>query len=242
MNYLKLAGGFVKDNAPAILTGACIASTVAAVVTAAKVAPKALYIRDETPDDAEYIKKTWTLWAPVVGLTAASISFAVAARATEARKTAALAGAYWVAEQQYKELKNRVNTNAPVISQEREEATSAAIKSAGPVSNQEIIFVSDDSKHLCFDTLTGRYFFSTIETLRKAQNTLNARVISEMYASQNDFYSLIELPHVSLGNDLGWNTDRLMDLEFRPFITEDGKPCIAIGYEFDPMREYDNLH
>ena len=56
---------------------------------------------------------------------------------------------------------------------------------ANPV--REVV-VTDRGSTLCYDSLSGRYFKSDIETLRKTVNDLNRRMRDEMFISLNDFY------------------------------------------------------
>jgi hypothetical protein len=62
------------------------------------------------------------------------------------------------------------------------------------------------------------------------------------YVSLNDFYGEIDLAYTDVGYDLGWNTDKLIDLDFHPVMTEDVKPCIAIDYIAPPKYQFDSYN
>ena len=103
--------------------------------------------------------------------------------------------------------------------------------------NKEVI-IAGNGAVLCYDSLTGRYFNSSVETLRKAQNDINAEAIMNQYASQNDFYRMVDLPLLALGEEAGWRPDNLLELDFSTQLTEDGRPCLVVGYSTAPIRGY----
>src|SRR5690606_3413528 len=80
------------------------------------------------------------------------------------------------------------------------------------------IVVIEPGNVLCYDTLTGRFFASTMEKIRKAENDIGRKCINEMYASQNDFYRLLGIPAVAVGEELGWNNDNPMELQFTSLL------------------------
>lgn len=55
-----------------------------------------------------------------------------------------------------------------------------------PVSKNEVI-ITGGGETLCYDSLSGRYFKSDIEKLRKAVNELNHTMVNDMCASLNDY-------------------------------------------------------
>ncbi len=85
---------------------------------------------------------------------------------------------------------------------------------------------------LCCELYTGRYFQSDMETLRKAENELNAMLIRQDQVSMEEWYYLIKLQPTSFSSDVGWNSDKLMALEFSTVLTDDGRPCLAFSYNY----------
>lgn len=98
--------------------------------------------------------------------------------------------------------------------------------------NREILFVGDGNV-LCFDRLTGRYFESNKPELERAEIEINRQILGQMYASQNDWYERIGLDRVSDGDNVGWNNDNPLEVEFSAIFKND-KPVMAIGYRFQP--------
>jgi hypothetical protein len=81
-----------------------------------------------------------------------------------------------------------------------------------------------------------------VEALRKAQNTINGLLLKhQTYVTLNELYDLLELPYTSESSEVGWNTERLLELEFSAIISE-GRPCISVGYSVAPIRGYSRFH
>jgi hypothetical protein len=85
---------------------------------------------------------------------------------------------------------------------------------------------------------TGRYFQSSMESLKKAQNDLNYKILNSYYASLTDFYNLIGLSRTTTSDDVGWNSDEMLELRFSTIMSDDQRPCIAIDFKVAPIRGY----
>ncbi len=110
-----------------------------------------------------------------------------------------------------------------------------------PVDKQQVI-ITGGGEVLCYDLYTGRYFQSSMETLKKAQNDLNYTVLNHQYASLTDFYSLIGLSSTKSSDDVGWNADKLLELRFSATISDDGRPCITLDFVVAPIRNFFSVH
>jgi hypothetical protein len=110
-----------------------------------------------------------------------------------------------------------------------------------PVENREVI-ITDKGNTLCYDAVSGRYFKSDIDKLKKAENDLNRRMMSEMYISLNDFYEEIGLDTIGIGDDIGWNIDKgYMELDFSSQLATDGTPCLVVSYRYEPRYDFRDL-
>jgi hypothetical protein len=92
---------------------------------------------------------------------------------------------------------------------------------------------------LCFDTLTGRYFTSTVEQIRRAENRVNYELMHYMYASLTMFYEEIGLPPTDYTDSVGWNADNLLEVNLSTVMSQDQKPCIAISFVRNPIPNYE---
>ena len=110
-----------------------------------------------------------------------------------------------------------------------------------PVSKHEVVFTGKGDT-LCYDVISGRYFASDIDAIKKAVNELNRRMRDEMYISLNEYYAEINLDSIAIGDSLGWNIDKgYIDLYFSAQLAPDDTPCMVINYDILPTYEYTRL-
>ena len=104
------------------------------------------------------------------------------------------------------------------------------------MSQREVIVLNGDV--LCYDAYAGRYFRSDVEKIRKAQNDINEQILHSNYASLSDLYQLIGLESTAVSEEVGWNTDKMLEIKFTTALTDDNKPCLVINFEVSPARQY----
>lgn len=110
-----------------------------------------------------------------------------------------------------------------------------AIK-AIPASSSEII-ITNNGDTLCFDRISGRYFKSDIETLKKIENKLNRKMMDTTFISVNELYLEVGLSPVILGDELGWDIGRgLIEMRFSAQLTDNGEPCIVLDFDVGPRH------
>lgn len=257
----------IKRHSPEILTGIGIAGMITTAVLAVRATPKALILLEEEKrrrnkellDEAkekgcaecakidslkpvQAIRAAWPCYVPSAVTGVLSIACLIGAGSVNTRRNAALATAYSLSETALKEYREK--TVAAIGEKKEREIRDAVAKdkiAKDPVVNKEVI-ITGGGETLCYDMITSRYFKSDIEKIRKVENELNRRLISEMYISLNDFYYEIGLRQTNVGDDLGWNIeDGLIDLEFSSQLAEDGTPCLAIGYRIAPRYDFRSL-
>jgi hypothetical protein len=252
---LKHAGKFLTDNSPTIMTAIGATGTLATAYFTGKASYEASKVI-ENERSARLIKKTdeegkplppleprdiieltWKLYIPAVGTAAATICCIVAANRVGARRAAALASAYTLLEKAFDEYKEKVIEKIGATKEQKihDEIAQDHI-SKYPPDKQIIIVGAGDV--LFREGLTGRYFMSTVQKIKAAQNQINADVINDGYASLSDLYFLLKLPKTDMSDEFGWNTDKLMEINFSPAASEDEKPCFEISFNKTPIREY----
>jgi hypothetical protein len=109
-----------------------------------------------------------------------------------------------------------------------------------PLNTREII-IAGTGEVLCFDITTGRYFQSSVEEIRKAENKINFQIINHMYASLSSFYDEIGLPPTPYADTVGWNGNELFEVTLSTVLSPDNRPCVAIDFVRAPFAEYDRL-
>lgn len=238
-----------KKHSPELLTGIGIAGMVTTVVLAVRATPKALRLIDEKKADIseeetipriEAVKAAWKVYVPAVLTGILSTICLIGANSVNQRRNAAIAAAYSLSESALKEYREKV---VETIGERKEQAIRDDISKDRITENpvREVI-VSDRGSTLCYDSLSGRYFKSDIEKLRRIVNDLNRRMRDEMFISLNDFYCAVDNPDLGptkLGDMLGWNIDKgYIDLNFSSQLTTDGTPCLVLDYTVVPEYEY----
>lgn len=237
-----------KKHSPELLTGIGIAGMVTTVVLAVRATPKALRLIDEKKADIpeenipriEAVKVAWKVYVPAVLTGILSTICLIGANSVNQRRNAAIAAAYSLSESALKEYREKV---IETIGERKEQAIRDDISKDRITENPvREVFVSDRGSTLCYDSLSGRYFKSDIEKLRRIVNDLNRRMRDEMFISLNDFYCAVDNPDLGptkLGDMLGWNIDKgYIDLNFSSQLTTDGTPCLVLDYTVVPEYEY----
>jgi len=243
---IKSVQMFTSKRSPEILTGIGIAGMVTTTILAVRATPKALYLIDEEyvnhprTDDSdlstkEIIKVTWKCYAPVAILGCTSIACLIGATSVNLRRNAAIATAYTLSETALREYQEKV---IETIGEKKEQVVRDVIAqdkiNKNPVSDKEII-ITEKGNTLCYDSVSGRYFKSDIDLLKRAENEINKRLRTEMYISLNDFYYEIGLNRCTTGDLLGWSIESCeMDIRFSSNIADDGTPCLVVSYEVKP--------
>lgn len=96
---------------------------------------------------------------------------------------------------------------------------------------------SEDSGQVFYEPYTGRYFQSTIQDIRAAINDINKDLNQGELVLLNDFFDLIGLESVDMGNFFVWT----QDIEGQAWITWNAylapgrsKPCLTLDYKNGP--------
>lgn len=245
---IKSAGKVLTKYSPGILTGIGIAGMIGATFMAVKATPKALYLIESKKEESEVeeltpvetIKTCWKCYIPTTLTTVLSAACLIGASTVSAKRNAALATAYSISEAALREYQEKV---VEVIGEKKEKAVRDAVAKnqieRDPVTKSEVVIIDSNSNTLCYEPLSGRYFKSTIDKIKKAEIKLDRQMIQEMYVSLNDFYWEIGLDGTDLGDQMGWNLSKgYMDLSFSSQLADDGTPCAVIVYGIPPVYDY----
>lgn len=247
---IKSAERVLAKYSPGILTGIGIAGMIGATFMAVKATPKALYLIETKKEESEVeelapvetIKTCWKCYIPATLATVLSIICLIGASTVSAKRNAALATAYSISEAALREYQEKV---VEVVGEKKEKAVRDAVAKdqieRDPVTKSEVVIIDSNSNTLCYEPLSGRYFKSTIDKIKKAEIKLDRQMIQEMYVSLNDFYWEIGLDGTDLGDKMGWNLSKgYMDLSFSSQLADDGTPCAVIVYGIPPVYDYQN--
>ena len=247
---IKSVERVLTKYSPGILTGIGITGMIGATFMAVKATPKALYLIETKKEEAEVeeltsvetIKTCWKCYIPAALTTVVSAVCLIGASTVSAKRNAALATAYSISEAALREYQEKV---VEVIGEKKEKVVRDAVAKdqieRDPVTKSEVVIIDSNSNTLCYEPLSGRYFKSTIDKIKKAEIKLDRQMIQEMYVSLNDFYWEIGLDGTDLGDKMGWNLSKgYMDLSFSSQLADDGTPCAVIVYGIPPVYDYQN--
>lgn len=253
---LKGAERFIVNNSPGILTGVGVAGTVTTAVLTGKAAwNSAIIVRraEEHLDDEgrpvishdvstkERVAMVWKEFIPAGAVGLATIVAIVGANQIGTRRAAALAAAYTLSEQMTGEYKKKVLEVLGVQKEEKLRSELAADKMAKNPPPPNMLIVAG-SNALFYDELSGRYFHNTMDNVMKAVNEINHQVNHYFHASLTDFYDRVGLEATKISDDIGWNSDELMDVQYTPILLPGGtQSAIMIGYNNEPIKGYDRL-
>lgn len=238
----------VTKHSPEILTGIGIAGMITTTVLAVKATPKALRLIEEKKNEeqveeltpVETVKVAWKCYIPATVTGAASVACLIGASTVSARRNAALATAYKLSETALAEYREKVVETIGEKKEKvvREKVADEQIK-RNPVSQSEVI-VTGKGECLCFDPLSSRYFKSDLEYIRRAENNLNAQILTQIggYLSLNEFYDELGLERIDIGDEFGWNLDNRIALDISSHVTDDGRPSLVIGHYNRPDYNY----
>lgn len=251
----------LQDNATTLLTAGGVVGTVTTAVlawrggykTAEKVAVEKeerthtmsrlqeergeeLYAQPLTLDKMDMIKLALVDALPPVLTGTATVGSIIMANRMSAQKAAALAAAYGLAEKQLGEYKEKVQEKLTGPKAQAIDDSLAQDRVNNTPGASQIVVV--EGEVLCFDQPTGRYFRGTMEGIKTAVNRTNEEILHHDHASASYFYEELGLPPTTWSDDVGWNTDHLVELTFSTVLSHEQRPCIAIDFKFLPFPEY----
>lgn len=257
LRVTKMAEKFVSDNAPTILTGIGVIGTVATAYLTGKATVKAVKKVEEKKfikhlhepattavkknnqelDKIDTLRLVWTCYIPPVAAGVGTITAIVFANQINARRLAALAASYEILGGRFDEYKDKMKEKLGVKKEAdaRDEIAQDTVN-RNPVGKNEVI-VTGGGEVLCYDKYTGRYFMSSMDTLKKAENEVNFYVLNNQYANLNDFYRYVGLPTIPAGEEVGWTQDLNFGIDFSTTISENDKPCIVLDYHVVGVRK-----
>lgn len=255
---VKVLEKLAIDNSPVLLTAIGVAGTIGTVVLVHRAATRAeIWRRNEinARNEAsfkgaelhaitkkEHVQNTWKLYIPTGLSGTATVGAIVMANHIGTKRAAALAAAYTISEKAYVEYREKVieRIGEKEEGKVRNEIAQDRVRKMPPTEGNVLMVAGGD--HLFIEMYTGRYFRSDIETIRKAVNEVNYKINTHGYASVSDFYDLIGLAHTGVSDEMGWTSDKLMDVNYDAVLSEDGQPCVAINFMTGPVRDFSRFH
>jgi Family of unknown function (DUF6353) len=244
----------VGDNSPAILTGVGVVGTIAtayltgrSTLKAAEIIGREQNALDLAAADAneestelvlrEKINLVWPQYLVPVGVGILTIGAIIFAHKMSASRLAAMTVAAGVSERALQQYKDKVFDQLGERQAEkiRDEIAQDTVNRT---PHNEIVFAGT-GQVICFDSLTGRYFQSTMEDVKKSENRLNYEILHYNSASLSFFFDELGLAPTDYTDSVGWNNH--VEILYSTALTPQGQPCIVIQFSRNPVTDYDKI-
>ena len=249
-NAIKMTKRFLGKHSPEILTGIGITGMITTTVLAVKATPKAIDLITKKKHEldkedltvVETVKAAWRPYIPAALLCVASTSCLVGASTVNTKRNAALATAYAISERTLTRYRDKVvETIGEKKEKEVREKVAQDEVNNKPVSNAQVILTSKGNT-LFMDAISGRYFRSDIDKIKKIVNELNRQLLHQDYIALNEMYYELGLDSTKSGSCIGWNVDDgLIELSFSTCLAENDEPCVVLDYTVAPRYDFDKL-
>lgn len=240
----KAIGTFVARNSPRILMGGAIAGLGTTVVFSIKdtteAQPELNFEETQKGEKLTFKEKVkvaykyyWRTALGVIGTTACIIG----GHTIQEKRTAALAALYTLSESTLKDYKDKIIETKG--KKEEEKITNAIladkVKGADMVEN---VIHTGEGETLCYEPITGRYFRSDINSIRRAENDTRQQLYGDLRVSLNEFFDFLKIPRTELGDEMGWNSDEPIELRFTSSLTSNGTPVLVVDHNKKPYPWY----
>lgn len=249
---IRSLGGSLEKHAPEFLVSVGIAGLFGSIVLAVKATPKAMddiaeaaAKKADTSNDGltkmEVVKATWKNYIPAAATALGSAGCIIAGTTVSLRRGTAIATAYKLSEEAFREYKE---ATVDVVGKDKEKEIRAHVAEkkiqTTPIDDNNI-FMTGKGSDLCFEPITGRYFWSNSNAIDHDINLFNARLIDDGEASLNDFFEFLGLKTVSeiIGDNLCWRysgrgLSDLCEISYKPVMTENRGTALALVYDNPP--------
>lgn len=258
-NLLCKSRKFFRKNDSTILTCIGVIGVVGTAILASKATPKALdLIEDAKKEKGEDLTKLETVvvaapaYIPSTLIGIGTIACIIGSNVLNKRQQAALTSAYIMLNRSYHDykaklvelygketddriqqelMKEKIDAEPPIIS-----SGSAFYGSTG------LEMICDSDKALFYDTISERYFESTLLDVYAAEYHLSRNFVLSGCATPNDFYDFLGIPEIPEGNELTWSMEcgyAWIDFNHVKTVMDDGLTCYSIMPLFSPDAEYD---
>lgn len=246
--------GFAKKHGTVIgIIAAGTGLVVTSIITAQRT-PKYLELQKEARKDLELeedekvpIKETaidiFKAYWPAIVSGALSITCMALSFKEETKKNMALTAAANLAEQSLMTYQNKV---VETIGESKEKKIRDSIAkdqiNNNPLEDESKAITTGNGDTLCYEPLTGRYFYQNIDTIRKVPAMMNDETYSAGEVTVNETFSYIGLDPVDyiVGDDLKWYAeDGPVELVLTSALDKYDRPVLVINFDRPPKYKLD---
>lgn len=239
LSILKTAQTFILRNSHHILTGLALLGVGASVALSVR-ADRIMHEWDvdefKQLTKEQRIKLYARIYAPpTIAILTTGVCI-VGAHSISVRRESSLLLAYEGTRRMYDRYRSTVQER---LGPEEKEIANKAASKVQPAPRETIVYGEGDC--LFYDAYSGRYFKSTVNKIDRVVNELNYTLLREMCVSLNEFYAGIGLEGISLGDQLGWNEQRQIEVHYGSRVTKEGRACIVLDFVIEPTERWYKL-
>ena len=256
LKLAKHSGKYLVKILPWVLCGVGTVGVTSAIVLTAKKTPDAKEELDEAKEEwenlpdkenrvkADYIFKLVRIgakhyWVVIAVATGSIVCFWLANGITFKRFMSALT-ALGLTTKGKEEIEAKIKEldGEKHLSKIKDEIDADRIKNDPPVTDK--IIDTGLGTHLCYEPITGRYFYSNIEKIKRAVIVCRDYLQKDGYLSVNDWFNALNLDTTDL--QLCWTANSIeeindFDIETSSQLTPEDQPVLVIRYCVNPTME-----
>lgn len=243
----------INENKTTILTGIGVAGTVTATILSGRAGWKAgrqYETREQILEDFEnkdmstkdQVLAYGPMFIPAAGTCLLACTATIFSNRLSAKETAAMAAMYSMSDKTFQEYKTKVQEK---LGQNKEQAARDEIAqeriNSNPPSDSTVI-ITGNGDVLCYDVLSDRYFRSTVESIKRAENEVNSLILNEDEVSLGRFYEELDLKVTPFADSVGWNLENRCEVDITTVLSPDQQPCIQIDFKRWPKSDYNRVY
>lgn len=249
LDTLKFATRHISDNSPAILTAMGALGVVSTAVLAARGAIAADRVLDEHREGvygidrtkymsfSEKLQLTWKFYLPAALAGGTTIACIVGANSINAKRNAALMGLYSLTDRTLTEYREKVFERLGEAKERVIQDDVARDRIDNNPISKKGLHKTEYGTHLCFDSVSDRYFTGDVERIRQVVEAFNEELRTKVaYVTLNQFYEAIGIPPTLIGSTVGWDNERLLKFTYTSTLDEWQRPVLSLNYRVAPVR------
>lgn len=194
----------LKKYSPAVLTVFSMVGVVATTALGIKATPKAVKLIEQAKEEkgeeltaSEVIRVTWKEYVPTIISCTTTLASILSLHILNTKTQASLMSAYATLNNIHKQY---VEKTKELYGDDADQKIRNAILNDQPMMIKELT----DGKQLFWDYQSLRFFESTIDTVLRAEQQLNAEFAASGAVTLNDFYDLLGLERQFAAQEVGW--------------------------------------
>ena len=229
----------IKENSSIILTSAAGVGTIATAYLSARASFQACRLIDlmeaqEGVADShenqirDRFWRVWRLYIPAAAVGSTTIAALIAGKRVDHNRILATQAGLAVCQRAYSQYRDAVIEE---FGDRKDQALRAKVAEKQVAENPPSAIVVGSGTVPCCELWTMRYFMADKQALAKAVNEVNARILKHDYATMDDFYYELGLEYTHSSGHSGWDSSRLLELEFSSILHQD-QPYLAFEYNY----------